>query len=79
MAYRSESRAELPAVGDWVVISMLADNSKAIIHAVLPRISKFSRNVTGAATEEQIVAVAAGELRYEGIVEWLRLHTTPSG
>ena len=56
MSYRSESRAELPAVGDWVVISMLADNSKAIIHAVLPRISKFSRNVTGSATEEQIVA-----------------------
>ncbi|MFZ1701969.1 MAG: ribosome small subunit-dependent GTPase A [Pyrinomonadaceae bacterium] len=56
MSYRSESRAELPAVGDWVVISILADNSKAIIHAVLPRTSKFSRNTTGSATEEQIVA-----------------------
>lgn len=56
MAYHSESRAELPAVGDWVVISILADNSKAIIHAVLPRTSKFSRKVTGSATEEQVVA-----------------------
>lgn len=26
-----------------------------------------------------VIAVAAGELRYEGIVEWLRRHTTPVG
>jgi len=45
-----------PAVGDWVVIKPVINERKAIIHAVLPRKSKFSRKVAGERTEEQVVS-----------------------
>ncbi|MPZ24165.1 MAG: ribosome small subunit-dependent GTPase A [Dehalococcoidia bacterium] len=51
-AGRSEA---LPAVGDWVAFSQVA-NGAAQIHAVLPRKSKFSRKVAGSTTDEQVVA-----------------------
>jgi ribosome biogenesis GTPase len=54
--YNAESRSDYPAIGDWVAITPLADERKAIIHRVLPRLSKFSRKVAGETTEEQIVA-----------------------
>jgi ribosome biogenesis GTPase len=54
--YNAQSRSDYPAVGDWVAITPLVSERKAIIHAVLPRISKFSRKVAGETTEEQIVA-----------------------
>lgn len=54
MRFAASGRTDLPAVGDWVV--MKEEGGRAIIHAVLPRKSKFSRNVAGAVTEEQIVA-----------------------
>jgi ribosome biogenesis GTPase / thiamine phosphate phosphatase len=56
MTYRADSRADFPAVGDWVVFRVREDQSKAVIHAVLPRKSKFSRKVPGSSIEEQIVA-----------------------
>jgi ribosome biogenesis GTPase len=56
MIYHADSRADFPAVGDWVVFRLQEDKSKAIIHAVLPRKSKFSRKVPGSSIEEQIVA-----------------------
>ncbi|MCJ8278899.1 MAG: hypothetical protein MJK14_02860 [Rivularia sp. ALOHA_DT_140] len=46
---------DFPAVGDWVVIN-LRESKKAIIHSILPRKSKFSRQSIGSITEEQIVA-----------------------
>jgi ribosome biogenesis GTPase len=48
--FSATSRTDFPAVGDWVAVS------GATIHAVLPRLSKFSRKVAGEKTEEQIVA-----------------------
>ncbi len=54
--YNAEESHLLPAVGDWVVIKRLDNEDKAVIHAVLPRKSKFSRKKAGATTEEQIVA-----------------------
>jgi ribosome biogenesis GTPase len=54
--YTSESRADLPKVGDWVVLSFYDDSETAIIHNVLPRKTKFSRKVTGEVTREQIIA-----------------------
>jgi ribosome biogenesis GTPase len=54
LRFGAMGRADLPAVGDWVAIKEESD--RAIIHAVLPRKSKVSRNVAGAVTEEQIVA-----------------------
>ncbi|MFS0865135.1 ribosome small subunit-dependent GTPase A [Fredinandcohnia sp. 179-A 10B2 NHS] len=54
--FEATSRESYPAVGDWVVLSILEGEGKAIIHAVLPRFSKFSRKAAGTVTEEQIVA-----------------------
>jgi ribosome biogenesis GTPase len=55
LRHRAESRPDYPAVGDWVVVEPVAD-SDARIHAVLPRVSRFSRRAAGDSTEEQIVA-----------------------
>lgn len=54
--YQAEDASLLPAVGDWVVIKPLENEDKAVIHAVLPRRSKFSRKKAGETTVEQIVA-----------------------
>jgi ribosome biogenesis GTPase len=41
--HEAKSRADFPAVGDWVAVDVTADNSVTTIHAVLPRRSSFSR------------------------------------
>jgi len=51
-----EARAQFPAVGDWVAVRPKPDEDAAIIHALLPRKSRFSRKVAGVTTEEQVVA-----------------------
>lgn len=48
--------AGFPAVGDWVVFRPPTGEGRGLIHAVLPRRSKFSRKVAGQRTEEQVVA-----------------------
>ncbi|UCB52744.1 MAG: GTPase RsgA, partial [Candidatus Zixiibacteriota bacterium] len=60
----ANSRAEFPAVGDWVAVAVRPDEGKATIHALLPRRSGFSRKAvlsggmpdTGGKTEEQVLA-----------------------
>src|SRR5215813_11568252 len=52
---RAESRADLPAVGDWVALRLVESGNKAVIHALLPRRSKFMRKTKGVKTEEQVV------------------------
>jgi len=54
--FEYKSKSEYPTVGDWIVASILTGEEKAIIHAVLPRQSAFSRKVAGQVTEEQVVA-----------------------
>lgn len=54
--YQAASAGDFPAVGDWVAIQALPNQGKAVIHAVLPRRSKFSRTAPGGAVEEQVVA-----------------------
>ncbi len=49
-------RVDFPAVGDWVLASTRKEESRATIHRVLNRKSKFSRKIAGKKTEEQIVA-----------------------
>lgn len=56
MIYHADTRADFPAVGDWVVYRVQGSENKAIIHAILPRTSKFSRKVPGSSIAEQIVA-----------------------
>lgn len=55
LRHEAASRADLPAVGDWVVVEPRPEEGKATIQAVLPRQSKFVRQVAGSRTEEQIV------------------------
>ena len=56
MRHFADTEERYPAVGDWVVIKRLNNEQKAVIHAVLPRKSKFSRKVAGERAEEQIVS-----------------------
>src|SRR5882672_7022892 len=55
LKHEAESRADLPAVGDWVALRLVESENKAVIHAVLPRRSKFMRKTKGSRTEEQVV------------------------
>jgi ribosome biogenesis GTPase len=48
--------AGYPAVGDWVAVRPPTGTGRALVHAILPRRSKFSRKVSGQKTEEQVVA-----------------------
>jgi ribosome biogenesis GTPase len=54
--HEAAGRADFPAVGDWVLASTRREESRATIHRVLTRKSKFSRKIAGKKTEEQIVA-----------------------
>jgi ribosome biogenesis GTPase len=54
--HHAASRADYPAVGDWVAVKAATDARRAVIHGVLPRRSRFSRKVAGETTEEQVVA-----------------------
>jgi ribosome biogenesis GTPase len=55
LRHEAAGRADLPAVGDWVALQILEQENKAVIHAILPRRSKFARKIKGSKTEEQIV------------------------
>jgi ribosome biogenesis GTPase / thiamine phosphate phosphatase len=55
LRYEAASRAELPAVGDWVALKKRPDQEHARIHAILPRTSCFTRKVVDRKTEEQVV------------------------
>jgi ribosome biogenesis GTPase len=50
------SDAELPAVGDWVAVRPVPGERKAVIEAVLPRRSSFTRKEAHKRTVEQVVA-----------------------
>jgi ribosome biogenesis GTPase len=50
------SDEELPAVGDWVAVRPVEGERKAIIEAVLPRRTSFSRKEANTRTVEQVVA-----------------------
>ncbi|HJQ23751.1 MAG TPA: ribosome small subunit-dependent GTPase A [Blastocatellia bacterium] len=56
LRYTAQGREDFPAVGDWVALSRLPNENRAVIEAVLPRTSKFSRKAAGETSEEQIVA-----------------------
>ena len=56
LKHRAASRAELPAVGDWVAVRKRPDEDRGSIQAILPRRSKFSRRAAGNVTGEQVVA-----------------------
>lgn len=57
VSHSIEDKSQCPAVGDWVVISkIISTEERAVIYAILPRKSKFSRKECGNSPEEQIIA-----------------------
>ena len=54
--HAAQSGGVLPAVGDWVAVARDANDGPAVIHAVLPRRSAFSRKIAGRRSDAQIVA-----------------------
>jgi ribosome biogenesis GTPase len=63
LRHLTETGHRYPAVGDWVVIKPQPDEKKAMIQAVLPRKSSFSRQasggrqrLSGGPAQEQVVA-----------------------
>ena len=56
LRHLAATKADLPAVGDWVAVSMGASGLKATIKSILPRRSCFSRKTPGDPTTEQVVA-----------------------
>jgi ribosome biogenesis GTPase len=55
LRFNAESRADLPAVGDWVAIAPY-DDDKALIHAIYPRHSVLARQAAGKTNQKQIIA-----------------------
>ena len=56
LRHEAGSRADLPAVGDWVGVLPRLGEGGGTVHAILPRRTKFSRKMAGAVTDEQVVA-----------------------
>ncbi|MDP2211125.1 MAG: ribosome small subunit-dependent GTPase A [Candidatus Aquicultor sp.] len=56
MRHDSHRRAAFPAVGDWVVMRLRAGEDRAIIHDILERQSKFTRQVAGNMIDVQVIA-----------------------
>ncbi len=54
--FTARDRSDFPTVGDWVVADFLSGGDTAVVHALLPRKSSFSRKVAGSKTEEHVVA-----------------------
>ena len=45
------ANAKFPKVGDWVAVKLVADEQKAVIHAILSRRTRLSRKIGHGATE----------------------------
>ncbi len=54
--HRAAGPQDFPAVGDWVAVRPPSQGHRAVIQAVLPRRSRFSRKVAGEEVLEQVVA-----------------------
>ncbi len=54
--FDAPSPAHFPAIGDWLAVEVFASEQKAMIHAVLPRRTKFSRTEAGGGPAEQVLA-----------------------
>ena len=53
--FTADSPSDYPKTGDWTAVS-LTEGGPALIHAVLPRKSIFSRKSAGSRAEEQVLA-----------------------
>jgi len=56
LRHQAQSRADFPAVGDWVALAPRPGERAGSIHAVLPRLTCFSRKAAGEEIVEQVLA-----------------------
>lgn len=56
LRHLAQSRAELPAVGDWVALRLASGSQRSPIFAILPRRTALSRKAAGSGNEPQVVA-----------------------
>jgi ribosome biogenesis GTPase len=56
LVHEAETTADLPVVGDWVVVSPGSEDGTGTVTAVLPRRTKLSRKTAWQAAEEQVLA-----------------------
>ena len=54
--YEAATAEDFPAVGDWVAVEVVDGGQSAVIHAVLPRKTRFVRPARGPIPEAQVVA-----------------------
>jgi ribosome biogenesis GTPase / thiamine phosphate phosphatase len=55
LRHEAESLADFPVVGDWVLIKFKQDKDMAVIHHILPRKTKISRD-TSARKDKRVIA-----------------------
>ena len=55
LRHEAAGTGELPAAGDWVALEQPPGAVRGVIHALLPRRTKLSRNVAWAETDEQVI------------------------
>ncbi|XOV94120.1 MAG: ribosome small subunit-dependent GTPase A [Bacteroidota bacterium] len=55
LRFTAQSRADLPAVGDWVAVNQY-DEHKGLIHTIYPRKNTLERQAIGKFGEKQIIA-----------------------
>jgi len=55
MRFTAQERSDYPAVGDWVAFSVF-DDTKGLIHGILPRHSLLERKAVGKQGDKQIIA-----------------------
>lgn len=56
LMFHADSPMDLPAVGDWVLVQYVADDSFAVVHDVLPRKTVLKRKTSGRNVEYQLLA-----------------------
>lgn len=54
--YEATSRADFPAVGDWLLVELLEGEPRAVIHCLLPRAKAMTRKEAGSIPDEQVIA-----------------------
>ena len=55
-SFFAESSTDYPTVGDWVLINLIEEEQKGIIHKLLARKSSFVRKAAGMETDAQVIA-----------------------
>ncbi|MFC1501138.1 ribosome small subunit-dependent GTPase A [Elusimicrobiota bacterium] len=56
LRYTAESKEDFPAVGDWVFVQYVDNNTQGVIHGILPRRSVLKRKKPGQKSEYQLIS-----------------------